>query len=451
LERLPPQALEVEQAVLGAMLIDQRAIGRAIELLDETCFYDARHARIFQAILALYERNEAADQLTVAEELKRRQQLEPAGGVVYLAELAAGTATAANIDYHARIVLDKALGRKLIETSSELADQAYRERGDVRELIDWAEQRIFSLSDRHMGQGFQSLETVLHETVEQIERAHSRISTVTGVDTGYPDLNEKTAGFQPGELIIVAARPSVGKTALALCLARNAAVQAGVGVAVFSLEMSKMQLAQRLLCIETRLNLHSLRTGRLREEDWRHLTRNIGKLAQAPIYIDDTASLSVLEARAKARRLKRDQGIGMVIIDYLQLMHAHDRFNSREQEISSISRGLKALAKELNLPVLALSQLSRAVESRTDRRPQLSDLRESGSIEQDSDVVLFIYRPEMYHLKSAEGGSMEGIAEIIIGKQRNGPTGSVHLMWNSECASYETLAPEYRVEQEGEV
>jgi replicative DNA helicase len=222
-------------------------------------------------------------------------------------------------------------------------------------------------------------------------------------------------------------------------------------VAVFSLEMSKMQLAQRLLCIETRLNLHSLRTGRLRDEDWMHLTHNIGRLAQAPIFIDDSASLTVLEARAKARRLKRDQGIGMVVIDYLQLMHVHERSSSREQEISSISRGLKALAKELNVPVLALSQLSRAVESRTDRRPQLSDLRESGSIEQDSDVVLFIYRPEMYGLKSPEGTSMEGVAEIIIGKQRNGPTGSVRLMWNTECASYENLAPEFRVDQENEL
>lgn len=593
IERMPPQAVEVEQAVLGAMFIDQSAIGRSIEVLDESCFYDARHGKIYRAIVALYERNEAVDQLTVGEELKRRSQLEEVGGVVYLATLATEVATAANIDYHARIVLEKSLSRKLIETAGEITEQAYEGSERIHELIDWAEQKVFGLAERQLNQGFEQLESVLGETLEQVERAHNQDSTVSGVETGFDDLNQLTSGFQKGDLIILAARPSVGKTALALSLALNAAQGANLGVAVFSLEMAKMQVAQRLLCIETRLDLHKLRTGRLRDEDWMNLTRSIGRLAQVPIYIDDTAGISVLEARAKARRLQRDKGIGLVVVDYLQLMSSHERLNSREQEISHISRSLKGLAKELDVPVLALSQLSRAVESRTDRRPQLSDLRESGclsgatlvaradtgerlpirefmdvsaasvwalnqatnkleeapvsdafctgikpvyrlitrcgrtiratanhkflalegwqrldglhkgqrialpgesapladgairwdeivaiegageeevydltvprhhnfvaddiivhnSIEQDADVVMFIYRPDIYGLKSAEGGSLEGMAEVIIGKQRNGPTGSAHLMWNAECASYENMAPEWRVEEDEE-
>jgi len=583
IERMPPQSIEVEQAVLGAMMIEQRAIGRAFEFLDESCFYSAPHSLIFKAILSLYERGEAVDQLTLAEELKRSDQLEAVGGVVYLAKLATEVATAANIDFHARIVLDKALSRKLIETASEVIEQAYGGGEEVQELIDRTEQRIFSLSENQIGDGFEPLETVMGETLEHIERAHNRVSTVSGVDTGFADLNEQTSGFQKGDLVILAARPSVGKTALALTLTRNAAVDTGVGVAIFSLEMSKMQLAQRLLSAETRVDLHKLRTGRLSEDDWMHLTRNVGRLAQAPIYIDDTPGISVLEARAKARRLHREFGIGMIVIDYLQLMSSHHRSQSREQEISSISRGLKALAKELDVPVLALSQLSRAVESRTDRRPQLSDLRESGcltgdtqvsradtgdrvpirdlvgkqnvqvwaldpqsmslvkarvsnafctgikpvlqwttrrgfsiratanhkflagsgwlrldqlaigqkirlpsswdriasiepagmeevfdltvpdlhnfvaeqivvhnSIEQDADVVVFIYRPDLYGLKSPDGASLEGIAEIMISKQRNGPVGSVHLMWNAESATYEQMAPEWRLEPEEE-
>ncbi len=448
LDRMPPQAVEVEQAVLGAMLIDQRAVGRAIEILDETYFYSVPHSLIYQAIISLYERNEAVDQLTLAEELRKRGQLEEAGGVVYLATLASEVATAANIDHHAKIVLDKGLSRFLIETAAQISERAFEGRSDVNELMDWSEQKIFSLSERKLSQGFQPIEAVLHETFEQIERAHNRESAVSGVDSGFADLNDLTSGFQAGDFIILAARPSVGKTALALCLARNAAVDFGVGIAVFSLEMSNQQVVQRLLCVETRVDLHKLRSGRLRDEDWLHLTRNVGKLAQAPIYIDDTPGITVLEARAKARRLMREQGIGLIIIDYLQLMGSHGSAQSREQEVSQISRGLKGLAKELNVPVLGLSQLSRATESRTDRRPQLSDLRESGSLEQDADVVMFIYRPELYDLKGQEGEGQEGVAEIIVGKQRNGPVGSVHMMWNAECASFENLAPEFRMEQE---
>jgi len=455
IERMPPQAVEVEQAVIGAMMIDSRAIGRAFEILDESCFYHAANGLIFQAMIGLYERSEAVDQLTLSEELKKREQLAEVGGVSYLAKLATEVATSANIDFHARIVLDKALSRKLIETASEVIEQAYDGTDEVQSLIDRTEERIFSLSENQISDGFQPLEMVMGETLEQIERAHNRVSTVSGVDTGFTELNERTSGLQAGDLIILAARPSVGKTAFALSIARNAALSSvdtgrSNGVAIFSLEMSKAQLAQRLLSAETRVDLHKLRTGRLREDEWMRITHSVGRLAQAPIYIDDTPGISVLEARAKTRRLKREYGLGLVVVDYMQLMSSHTRVQSREQEISMISRGLKALSKELDVPVLALSQLSRAVESRTDKRPQLSDLRESGSIEQDADVVMFIYRPDIYGLKSPDGASLEGIAEIIIGKQRNGPVGSVHLQWNAESATYEALAPEWRLEPEEE-
>lgn len=448
LDRMPPQALEVEKAVLGAMLIDGRAVGRAIELLDEEAFYHRAHGRIYAAMISLYERNDAVDQLTVSEELKRRGQLDEVGGVVYLTELAGGVASAANVEHHAKIVVERGLSRGLIEASSEISSRAYEGKADVHELLDWSEGRIFALSEKKLTQGFESIEVVLQETFESIERAHSQDSAVSGVNTGYADLNDITSGFQNSDLIVIAARPSVGKTALSLSFCCRAAVEHGVGVAFFSLEMSKMQLAQRLLCIQTGVDLLKLRTGRLGEDDWIHLTRNVGRLAQAPIYIDDTPGITVLEARAKSRRLQRDHGIGMVVVDYLQLMSSHENVQSREQEVSRISRGLKGLAKELNVPVLALSQLSRASEARTDKRPQLSDLRESGSIEQDADVVMFIYRPDVYGLKSPDGASLEGTAEIIIGKQRNGPTGSVHLMWNADSASFENLAQGFRVEQE---
>ncbi len=448
LGRMPPQAVEVEQAVLGAMMLEQRAIVRAIEILDESCFYHAPHSRIFAAMTDLFEQGTAVDQLTLTEELKRRGQLDDVGGVVYLAKLGSEVATTANIDFHARIVLEKALGRKLIETSSEVIERAYAADEDVQTLIDNAEQKLFTLSENQIGEGFEPLDKVMGETFEHLEHVQARQGAILGVDTGFADLNDWISGFQQGDLIILAARPSVGKTAFALTLARNAAVEAGVGMAIFSLEMSKIQLAQRLISVETKVDLHKLRTGRLRDEDWMNLTHNIERLARAPIYIDDTPGISVLEARAKARRLQREHGVGMVIIDYLQLMSGHIRTQSREQEISHISRGLKAMAKELDVPVLALSQLSRAVESRTDKRPQLSDLRESGSLEQDADVVMFIYRPEMYDLKSPDGESLEGLAQIIIGKQRNGPVGSVDLMWNKESATYEAMAPGWRAEPE---
>ena len=442
LERMPPQAIEIEQAVLGAMMLEQRAIGHAIEILDPICFYNTSHSLIFEVMLSLYERGGAVDQLTLAEELKRRDQLNDVGGAVYLAELAAKIATAANIDAHARIVLEKALSRRLIKTASDIIEQAYKVSGDVLELINRAEQQLFSIGENWISGGIESLESLIGDVLEQSKRAHThnKASTASGVDTGFVDLNECTSGLQRGDLIVLVACPNVGKTALALTLARNAAVDAGAGVLIFSPKMSKIQVVQRLLSIETKVDLHKLCTGRLRDEDWIHLTRNIDRLAQAPIFIDDTPSISVLEARAKARRLQRELGTDMVVIDYLQLMNRYVGTQSREQDISHILHRLKDLAKELDVPVLALVQLSCAVESRKDPRPQLSDLPEG--IEQAADVVMFIYRPDMYGLTSPDGESLEGFAEIIIAKQRNGPYSSVNLKWNAESATYEPLAPE---------
>ena len=438
-ERTPPQAIEMEQAVLGAMMLEQRAIGHAVEILDPICFYNATHSRIFETMISLYERGVAVDQFTLAEELKRRDQLDDVGGVVYLVKLATQVATAANIDVHARIVLEKALSRRLIETASDIIEQSYKGSGDVLELINRAEQRLFTIIENQIGDGVEPLETVMGNTLLQIERIHNRGVTVSAVETGFADLNAQTSGLQKGDLIVLAAQPSVGKTALALTLARNAAVDAGVGVVIFSPKMSRMQLARRLLSAETQVDLHKLCTGQLSDDDWMHLTRNIDRLAQAPIFIDDTPAISELEARAKARRLHREHGIGMVVVDYLQLMSGQTKTASREQEISHMLRRLKNLAKELDIPVLVLVQLSCAVESRTDPRPQLSDLPEG--VEQAADMVMFIYRPDMYGLTSPDGESLESLAEIIIDKQRNGPRCSVTLKWNAESATYEPLVP----------
>lgn len=441
-ERIPPQAVDVERAVLGAMLIEREAVPKAIEILDADCFYRNAHREIFSAIVALFERNEPADDRTIVEELRKRSALEAVGGASYLAELATEVATAANVEYHARIVQEKALLRKMIALSTQIATECYEATQDVFELIDQAEERIFSLSARRMRKGFEPLSAVLHDTFEVIERSHQREGVVSGVSTGYDELDEMTAGLQPSDLVIVAGRPSMGKTAFALSVARNAAVQHRIPVGIFSLEMANHQLAQRLLCAEARVDAHRLRIGRLPDEAWSNLSRAVGKLAEAPIFIDDSPSLSALEVRAKARRLQSEHGISLVIVDYLQLMRGAGRVESRQQEISQISRALKALAKELNVPVIAVSQLSRAVEMRGgDRRPQLSDLRESGAIEQDADVVLFIYREERYDPDTEQ----KGVAEIIIGKQRNGPTGRVRLTWIEEYARFEN--PVFRREE----
>ncbi|MDE2888069.1 MAG: replicative DNA helicase [Gemmatimonadota bacterium] len=437
-DRPQPQALEVERAVLGAMFIDNAAISRVIEVLgDETAFYHTANRRVYAAVLALTERGLPVDEVTVAEELKRRGQFEDVGGYAFVASLGGEMATGANAEFHARIVLERAQRRRLIDASTQTIAECYDEAEEVNEVIDRAEQRVFRIAEGELGQGVVSLQSKLHETFELIEKAQKQAGALSGVTTGYADLDRITAGLQPSDLIIIASRPAMGKTALTLCMARNAAVEEEIPVLYISLEMSMQQLAIRLLCAEARVSSHGLRTGRLSAEEWERLATWTGKLSQAPFFIDDTPGVSVLELRAKARRAKLEHGIGMIVVDYLQLMTTSARVDNREQEIASISRSLKALAKELDLPVVACAQLSRAVESRTDRRPQLSDLRESGSIEQDADVVAFLYRPEVYGIPDEEGNPQQDKAEVIIGKQRNGPTGSVDLRFMSDYLRFE--------------
>lgn len=437
-DRPLPQAVEVERAVLGAMLIDAMAINRVVEVLgDETALYYAPHRKIYAALQKLSERGEPIDQVTLTEELHRRGQLDQVGGPAFIAELAAEMATSAHVEYHAHIVLEKAQRRRLIDASLQTISESYEETKDIRNIIDLAEQRVFKIAEGELGQGVVSLASVMADTFAAIERAHEQAGSLSGVTTGYTQLDEITAGLQPSDMIILAARPSMGKTALTLCMARNAAVKGQAPVLYFSLEMSVQQLAQRLLCSEARVSSHRLRTGRLSDEEWQRLSEWTGKLFEAPIFIDDTPGISVMEMRAKARRAKAEHNIGLIIVDYLQLMTASERFGSREQEIAHISRSLKGLAKELDIPVVACSQLSRAVESRTDKRPQLSDLRESGSIEQDADVVMFLYRPEVYGITDEEGNAQEGVAEVIIGKQRSGPIGNVFLTFVGEYLRFE--------------
>ncbi len=438
-QRIPPQAVEAERAVLGAMLLGIEAIGKAVEVLDETCFYRDANRRIFEAVIALYQKSEPVDLVTIREALKSAGNLEAVGGEIYLAELLDEVASSANVSYYARIVLESAIKRKLIGALTSVIGDAYDTTEEAVDLLDRAEQTIFSLSERRLRKGALPLETILESTFEFIEKAHERKGGLSGIPTGYKKLDDMLAGLQQADLIILAGRPSMGKTAFALNVARNVAIEEGVPVAFFSLEMSSHQLAQRMLCSEARVNIHSVRTGRLPATDWQKLSMSVGRLADANILIDDSASLGILEFRAKARRLKAEHDIGLVAVDYLQLM-AGPRAESRQVEITMISRALKSLAKELNIPVLALSQLSRAVETRTgDHRPQLSDLRESGALEQDADVVLFMYRPEYYNREKPE---YQGLAEVIVGKQRNGPTGIVPLVFHADYARFDNPAPE---------
>ncbi len=435
-ERLPPQAVEAEAAVLGAMLLEQDAISIVLEILDDTAFYREAHRKIYNAIIALYDRNEPNDLITISEELEKRQELNSVGGSFYVAGLVDSISTAANVEYHARIVLEKSLGRKLINVATQIASRAYESSENTADLLDEAEQMVFALSQRNARSGFTQLNPILHDTFENIEKLHEQDSTVTGVPTGFTRLDEMTAGFQRGDLIIIAARPAMGKTALCLNIVRHVAVEAQVGVGLFSLEMTSHQLAQRMLCSEARVDSHLMRTGRLPGDAWSNLSIAVGALATAPVYIDETPALSVTEMRSRARRLMSEHNdIGLLAVDYMQLMRGPNDAENRQQEISAISRNLKALAKELNVPIVALSQLSRAVETRGgDGRPQLSDLRESGAIEQDADVVLFIYRPARY----GEGEEQEeNHAEIIIGKQRNGPVGTVDLVFVDRFARFE--------------
>ena len=435
--RVPPQAVDIEAAVLGAMLLDKEALAKAFEVIDAEAFYRPAHGLIFRAMVGLFERSEPVDLITLAEELRRRGDLEKVGGEYALTELTARVASSANVEYHAHIVLEKSLMRQLIASSSEVIQRAFSETEDALGLLDQAETKIFDISEQRMKKSFVTMGAAVTKTMALLESIHGSHSGVTGVPAGFTDLDNLTGGFQPSDLIIIAGRPSQGKTALVLSLARNASVLHDVPIAFFSLEMSVQQLVMRLMCAEARVDAHKVRTGRLPEDEWRKLSVSVGRLYKAKIFIDDTPSLGILELRAKARRLKAEHNIGLVVVDYLQLMQGPRNAQSREQEISAISRSLKALAKELNIPVIALSQLNRSVEARTDKRPALADLRESGAIEQDADVVLFVHRPEMYGLEVQGGESSEGLAEIIIGKQRNGPTDTIRLQFVKQYARFE--------------
>ncbi len=435
-DRIPPQAHEAEVAVLGAMMLDDEAIGAGAELLTSDSFYTDAHRKIFAAVMDLFSKSEAVDLVTLTQELKRRKQLDHIGGAAYLSMLLGSVATAANVRYHAKIVLEKAVLRRLISVSTEVVQEAYDAGGDAAEILDRAENMIFDIAQSRVRRGFMPMREILKHSFEVIQELYDKKQHVTGVASGFDDLDKLTSGFQTSDLIVIAGRPSMGKTALALNITANAAIVHKIPVALFSLEMAKEQLVQRMLCSEAHVDAHKLRTGYLADRHWSSLTTAAGLLSEAEIYIDDTPAMTVLEMRSKARRLKAESDVGLVIIDYMQLMRGTGRVENRQQEISEISRSLKALAKELGVPVVALSQLSRAVEQRGgDRRPILSDLRESGAIEQDADVVMFVYRGEQYE-RTPEN---QGIAEIIIGKQRNGPTGTVKLAFISECTRFENL------------
>ncbi|HLB05465.1 MAG TPA: replicative DNA helicase [Thermodesulfobacteriota bacterium] len=438
--KLPPQNLEAEQSILGGILIDNEAINIVLEILTPEDFYRESHKKIFDCMIDLSEKGHPADLITLTDLLKKKDILDEVGGVSYVAYLVDSVPTAANIKVYARIVKEKAILRKLISTATDIATKCYEAEGDVDEFLDHAEKVIFEISENKIRPSFYAMRDIVKDSFKTIERLYERKELVTGVPTGFKDLDKITSGLQPADLIIVAGRPSMGKTALCLNMAQHAAIEGKFPVAVFSLEMSKEQLAIRMLCSEARVDASKLRGGFLSESDWPKLTRAAGFLSEAPIFIDDTPAISLLEMRAKARRLKADPkvGLGMVIVDYLQLMRGRGSAERREQEISEISRGLKALAKELSVPVVALSQLNRAVENRTDRRPQLADLRESGAIEQDADVIMFIYRDEVYN--KSEDNPKKGVAEIIIGKQRNGPIGTVELAFLNKYTAFEDLA-----------
>jgi replicative DNA helicase len=447
-DRRPPQSEDAEQSVLAAMLIDAEAITRATEIVDDTMFFREGHRRIYRAIVSLMEKGSGVDIVTLSDELERRSEMDASGGREYLSFLTDAVPTAANVEHHARIVKEKALLRRLIEVSTQIAGEAFEARQPARELLDFAEQRILQVGQDRGGEGFTRIKALMYPAMERIETIAKEGKSVTGVASGFKDLDQLTSGFQPSDLIIVAARPSMGKTALTLNIAQHVAITEGVGVAFFSLEMSKESLVQRMITSEARLDAQAMRTGKLRDDDWPRLARAVGILSQAPIYIDDAPGLSVLEMRAKARRLKADpeSKLGLIVVDYLQLMTGPSSEN-RQQEVSQISRGLKALAKELRVPVVALSQLSRAPEQRSGDekgRPQLSDLRESGAIEQDADLILFIFRQEVYADREEDGrlknSELDGRAEIIIGKQRNGPTGNVPLFFHKQYTRFENFS-----------
>ena len=442
--RVPPHADEAETSVLGSMMLEKTAVSKAIETLDHTAFYKDSHQAIFRAMTKLFEENEPIDQVSVINRLKREKKLDAAGGAYYITGLVESTPSAANVEYYAKLVLEKSIFRKLISASNEIQLSAYEAKDTAYDVLDQAESKIFALSESRLKKGFKSFDTVLTGAFEHIESISNKEYSTTGIPTGFYDLDGLTSGFQNGDLIILAGRPSMGKTALALSIARNAAVGYNIPVGFFSLEMADHQLAMRVLCAEAKVDSHKVRTGKLAKSDWPKLSKQSGKLSSAPLYIDDSPALTMLEVRAKSRRLKAENDVKLIILDYLQLLTG-PKSDNRQQEISEISRNLKALAKELNIPVLALSQLSRAVEQRKDgHRPQLSDLRESGAIEQDADVVLFVYRPIVYARKEGRedeyNAQEQRKAEIIVGKQRNGPVGIANVVFIDIYARFENMS-----------
>ncbi len=440
---MPPYSMEAEQSVLGCMLLSKEAVSRASEVLKAEDFYSEGHKEIFDAMLDIYEKGEPVDLVTLTERLRVRNSIDAVGGITYITNLSTFVPTAANIEYYIKIVEEKSILRRLIKLNTELIEYGYGGGLELDQLLDMAEKGIFDISQRHSVRGFMPIKDILLDNFNRIEELYKNKSKITGIPTGFSDIDYKTSGFQPSDLILIAARPSMGKTAFALNIAQYAALHAQKSVAIFSLEMSKEQLVYRILCSEANIDSHRMRTGNLDENDWPRLAMAVGPLAKAPIYIDDTPGISVLEMRSKARRLKLERGLDIIIIDYLQLMQGRGRAESRQQEISEISRSLKALARELDVPVIALSQLSRAPETRNDHRPILSDLRESGAIEQDADLVMFLYRDEYYNPDTDK----KSIAEIIIAKQRNGPTGTVELVWLDQFTKFASLE-KHRVEHQ---
>jgi replicative DNA helicase len=443
--KVPPQNIEAEQCVLGGVLLENEAISKVLETLVPDDFYREPHRKICHSMIDLFEKNEPIDLITLTNALKGKNLLDEVGGGVYLSSLVDSITTAANIEYYAKIIKEKAILRGLINTATEIVTRGYEDGGDVEDLLDQAEKNIFQISESKIKPSFYEIKNLLKESFKTIEKLYESKEIVTGVPSGFEELDKLTSGFQPSDLVVIAGRPSMGKTAFSLNIAQYAAIEKKIPSALFSLEMSKEQLVLRMLCSEAKVDAHKLRGGFLGETDWPKLTRAAGILSEAPIFIDDTPALSVLEMRAKARRLMAEHELGLVIVDYLQLMRGRGlsgrgrpSSETREQEISEITRSLKALAKELNIPVIALSQLNRKVEERTDKRPHLADLRESGAIEQDADLITFIYRDEIYN--RADDNPNKGIAEVIIGKQRNGPVGEIKLAFLDKYTTFENLA-----------
>ncbi len=433
-EKLPPQNIPAEQSVIGAMLLDKNAIMQAVEILSPDSFYKEAHRYIYEAILSISDRNEPVDLITVTEELRKTGKLDAIGGSVYISDLLGSVPTAANVGYYARLVEEKAILRRLIEAGTAIVNDCFDEKNKVDFVLDNAEKTILEIAMKKARQGFFKIDNILKDVLDIMDKLYGKKEAITGIPSGFPDLDRLTAGFQNSDLVILAARPSVGKTALALNFAQNVAIKYKMPVAVFSLEMSKEMLAQRLLCAEAEVDSQKIKTASLSDGGWKRLMKAIERLSQAPIFIDDSPLLTAMEMRAKARMLKKEHNIGMIVVDYLQLMQGRQNIDNRVQEISEIASSLKTLAREIDVPVIALSQLSRAIEQRQDRIPRLSDLRESGEIEQTADMVFFIHRDDYYNPTSDKGN----IAQLIIAKHRNGPTGQIDLVFRKEFTKFES-------------